>query len=229
LHVLAAIDRDMGAGHERRPVRAQVDDKTCNFFGLAEASERDLRQDLSWDSPDDFRTGANIIAFPSSLEDRREVRTATGTLGQPERWSSGRSGHFPWHWHGSIRRARPARGLLQTRSQAEFRPIFTDLSDDRGVRIGKLEFVHCRRRAFHEQSAGKLRASAAESCLAVGGSPAVTDGARVRPRCVTLAAGRQNPHALPPLSVSTAKAAAASITCSQLSSTSSIFRLMPRS
>src|SRR6266436_4405812 len=95
LHVLAAIDRDIGAGHERRPVRAQVDDKTCNFFGLAEASERDLRQDLSWDSPDDSRTGVNIIAFPSSLEDRREVRTATGTLGQPERWSSGRSGHFP--------------------------------------------------------------------------------------------------------------------------------------
>jgi len=44
LHVLAAIDRDIGAGHERRPVRAQVDYKTCNFFGLAEASERDLRQ-----------------------------------------------------------------------------------------------------------------------------------------------------------------------------------------
>jgi hypothetical protein len=61
------------------------------------------------------------------------------------------------------------RGLLQTQSQAEFRPIFTDFSDDRGVRIGKLEFVHCRRRAFHEQSAGKLRASAAESCLAVRG------------------------------------------------------------
>src|ERR1700730_8001447 len=46
--------------------------------GLAEASERDLRQDLGWDSPDDSRTGVNIIAFPSSLEDRREVRTATG-------------------------------------------------------------------------------------------------------------------------------------------------------
>jgi len=61
------------------------------------------------------------------------------------------------------------RGLLQTRSQAKFRPILTDFSDDRGVRIGKLEFVHCRRRALHEQSAGKLRASAAESCLAVRG------------------------------------------------------------
>src|SRR6266446_10509423 len=83
LHVLAAIDRDIGAGHERRPVRAQVDDKTCNFFGLAEASERDLRQDLSWDSSDDSRTGVNIIAFPSSLEDRREVPTATRTLGSP--------------------------------------------------------------------------------------------------------------------------------------------------
>jgi len=111
LHVLAAIDRDIGAGHERRPVRAQVDDKTANFFGLAEASERDLRQDLSWDSPDDSRTGVNIIAFPFSLEDRREVRTATGTLGQPERWSSGRSGHFPWHWHGSIRRPRAIFGV----------------------------------------------------------------------------------------------------------------------
>jgi len=61
------------------------------------------------------------------------------------------------------------RGLLQTRSQAEFRPIFTDLSD-----------------------------------------------ARTR-----------TPRA--PLSVSSVKAAAASITCSQLSSTGSIFRLMPRS
>ena len=61
------------------------------------------------------------------------------------------------------------RGLLQTRSQAEFRPIFTDLSD-----------------------------------------------ARTR-----------TPRA--PLSVSSAKAAPASITCSQLSSTGSIFRLMPRS
>src|SRR6266404_602990 len=66
------------------------------------ASERGLRQDLSWDSPDDSRTGVNIIAFPSSLEDRREVRTATGTLGQPERRSSGRTGHFPWHWHGKF-------------------------------------------------------------------------------------------------------------------------------
>jgi hypothetical protein len=81
--VLAAIDRDIGAGHKRRLVRPQIDDKICNFFGLAKASERDLRQDLSWDSPDDSRTGVNIIAFPSSLEDRREVRTATGTLGQP--------------------------------------------------------------------------------------------------------------------------------------------------
>src|SRR5258707_4421325 len=69
------------------------------------ASERGLRQDLSWDSVDDSGTGVNIIAFPSSLEDRREVRTATGTLGQPERVVERcRSGHFPWHWHGSIRR-----------------------------------------------------------------------------------------------------------------------------
>jgi hypothetical protein len=35
--------------------------------------------------------------------------------------------------------------------------------------------------SFHEQSAGKLRASAS----LWEGSPAVTDGARVRPRCVT--------------------------------------------
>ena len=41
----------------------------------------DLRQDLSWDSPDDSRTGVNIIAFPSSLEDRREVRTAAARVG----------------------------------------------------------------------------------------------------------------------------------------------------
>src|SRR5258708_12820766 len=89
---------------------------TCNFFGLAEASERDLRQDLSWDSPDDSRTGVNIIAFPSSLEDRREVRTATGTLGQPERVVERcRSGHFPWHWHGSIRRDCPYYLLLPRR------------------------------------------------------------------------------------------------------------------
>src|SRR5258708_26341095 len=107
---------------------------TCNFLGLAEASERDLRQDLSWDSLDDSRTGVNIIAFPSSLEDRREVRTATGTLGQPERVVERcRSGHFPWHWHGSIRRdcldyvvvlGRLAPGALQTRPPAELLPIF---------------------------------------------------------------------------------------------------------
>jgi hypothetical protein len=50
--------------------------------GAPSSSEQDLRLDLSWDSPDDSRTGVNIIAFPSSLEDRRKVRTATGTLGQ---------------------------------------------------------------------------------------------------------------------------------------------------
>ena len=87
------------------------------------------------------------------------------------------------------------RGLLQTRSQAKFRPILTDFSDDRGVRIGKLEFVHCRRRALHEQSAGKLRASAAESCLAVRGlsqgdrrctcSPSVRNGSRLVARTCT--------------------------------------------
>ena len=79
--MLAAIDRDIGAGHGRRPVRAQ----TRDFFGLTEASERDLRQDLSWDCSDDSRTGVNIIAFPSSLEDRREVRTATPSPRLPDR------------------------------------------------------------------------------------------------------------------------------------------------
>jgi hypothetical protein len=187
---------------------------------------------FSWDSPDDSRTGVNIIAFPSSLEDRREVRTATGTLGQPERWSSGRSGHFPWHWHGSIRRdcldhvvvlGDRLVGCCKLDRKRNSVQFFTDLSDDRGVRIGKLES------SFHEQSAGKLRASATESCLAVGGlssgdrrctcSPSVRNSSRLVARTRTLGA---------PLSVSTAKAAAASITCSQLSSTS-IFRLMPRS
>jgi hypothetical protein len=48
------------------------------------------------------------------------------------------------------------------------------------------EFVHCRRRTFHAQSAGKLRASAAEKLPRCARAlTAVTDGARVRPRCVT--------------------------------------------
>jgi hypothetical protein len=85
LHVLAVIDRDIGAGHERRPARAQVDDNLQFSSGSPRRPSGICGRDLSWDSPDDSRTGVNIIAFPSSLEDRREVRTATGTLGQPER------------------------------------------------------------------------------------------------------------------------------------------------
>jgi hypothetical protein len=48
-------------------------------------------------SPDDSRTGVNIRAFPVSLEDRREVRTPTGTLGQPERLVEGLIWPSPWH------------------------------------------------------------------------------------------------------------------------------------
>ena len=45
---------------------------------------------LNRDSPDDSQTGVNISAVPFSLEDRREVRMPTGTLGQPERLVEGR-------------------------------------------------------------------------------------------------------------------------------------------
>jgi len=40
-------------------------------------------------SPDDSRTGVNSSAFPASLKDGGEMPAATGTLGQPERWSGG--------------------------------------------------------------------------------------------------------------------------------------------
>jgi hypothetical protein len=83
--VLAAIDRDIGAGHERRPARAQVDDNLQFLRARRGVRAGPAAGILAGDSPDDSRTGVNIIAFPSSLEDRREVRTATGTLGQPER------------------------------------------------------------------------------------------------------------------------------------------------
>src|SRR6478736_3047474 len=46
LHVLAAVDGDVRSGHEGRLVRSQVDDQAGDFLGLAEASDRDLRQDL---------------------------------------------------------------------------------------------------------------------------------------------------------------------------------------
>jgi len=73
LHVLAVIDRDIGAGHERRPARAQVDDNLQFSSGSPRRPSGICGRDLSWDSPDDSRTGVNIIAFPSSLEDRREA------------------------------------------------------------------------------------------------------------------------------------------------------------
>src|SRR3954464_8890007 len=46
IHVLATIDRDVGAGDERRLLRAKVDDQAGDFVGLAEPAERDLRQDF---------------------------------------------------------------------------------------------------------------------------------------------------------------------------------------
>src|SRR5260370_6752205 len=55
------------------------------YAGVAGGCGGGLGEGVGWDSADDSRTGVNIIGFPSSLEDRREVRTATGTLGQPER------------------------------------------------------------------------------------------------------------------------------------------------
>src|SRR5215831_18436544 len=46
LHVLAAVDGDVRAGDERRLVRAEVDDQSRHLVGLAEATHRDLRDDL---------------------------------------------------------------------------------------------------------------------------------------------------------------------------------------
>src|ERR1035438_272302 len=44
LHVLAAVDGDVRARHERRLVGSQVDDEAGHLFGLAEPADRDLRQ-----------------------------------------------------------------------------------------------------------------------------------------------------------------------------------------
>jgi hypothetical protein len=63
----------------------------------APASGRPLTRQWSRHSPDDSRTGVNIRAFPVSLEDRREVRTPTGTFGQPERLVEGLIWPSPWH------------------------------------------------------------------------------------------------------------------------------------
>src|SRR5258708_9488146 len=46
VHVLAAVDGDVGAGNERRLLGAQVDDEAGDLVGLAQAPDRDLRQDF---------------------------------------------------------------------------------------------------------------------------------------------------------------------------------------
>src|SRR5450755_436358 len=46
LHVLAAVDGDVGACQERRLLGGQIDDQARHFLGLAQATDRDLRQDL---------------------------------------------------------------------------------------------------------------------------------------------------------------------------------------
>ena len=43
-----------------------------------------MREYITRDYPDDCQSGVNICVFPSFLQDRREVQTATGTFGQPE-------------------------------------------------------------------------------------------------------------------------------------------------
>src|SRR5436305_13166857 len=47
IHVLAAVDRDVGASNERRLLGAEVDDQAGHLVGLAETSDRNLRQDLA--------------------------------------------------------------------------------------------------------------------------------------------------------------------------------------
>jgi hypothetical protein len=39
------------------------------------------------DSPDEPQTGINVRVSPALLQDRREVLTATSTLGNPNAWS----------------------------------------------------------------------------------------------------------------------------------------------
>src|ERR1700682_2435057 len=46
IHMLAAVDADIGAGDERRLVRAKIDDQPGDLVGLAQAPGRYLRQDL---------------------------------------------------------------------------------------------------------------------------------------------------------------------------------------
>src|ERR1700756_5503358 len=46
MHVLAAIDGDIGTRHETCVVRAQIADKRSDFVRLTEPADRNLRQDL---------------------------------------------------------------------------------------------------------------------------------------------------------------------------------------
>src|ERR1051326_9588451 len=46
IHVLTAVDGDVGAGDERRFLGAQVDDQARDLVGPAQAADRDLRQDF---------------------------------------------------------------------------------------------------------------------------------------------------------------------------------------
>ena len=57
LHVLPAVDRDIGAGHEAGIVGAQVDNQCRHFLGLAETPHRDMRK----------HRGAHIICGDSNL------------------------------------------------------------------------------------------------------------------------------------------------------------------
>ena len=59
---------------------------------------------LDRDSPDGSRTGVNIGAFPTFLQDRREVRTVIGTSGSPHGGRGSDLGIFAGIWtHGSRR------------------------------------------------------------------------------------------------------------------------------
>jgi hypothetical protein len=44
-------------------------------------------ESLNRDSPDESQIGINVRVFPTLLQDRREVLTATSTSGNPNAWS----------------------------------------------------------------------------------------------------------------------------------------------
>ena len=46
LHVLTAVDGDVGAGDEDCLIRAEVDDEARDLLRLSQAAERDLRENL---------------------------------------------------------------------------------------------------------------------------------------------------------------------------------------